>query len=79
DFSEAFTGNEYTFIKVTNSTTAVMYIQGAAITFEKMFTGIGGVSVSANGDAARYDLQGRKASATGKGLFIEGGRIGLQY
>ena len=79
DFSESFTGNEYTFIKVTNSTTAVMYIQGAAITFEKMFTGIGSVSVSANGDAARYDLQGRKASATGKGLFIEGGRIGLQY
>ncbi|MCR5361308.1 MAG: autotransporter-associated beta strand repeat-containing protein [Bacteroidales bacterium] len=80
DFSEAFTGKEYAFIKVTNSTTAVMYIQGAAITFEKMFSGIGSVSASANGNATRYDLQGREASASSaNGIFVENGRIGIAY
>ncbi len=78
DFSEALTGTEYTWLKITNATASPLYIQGAAITFEKMFSGIEAVSVDIRTSTDRYDLQGRKAGADSKGILIENGHLRLQ-
>ena len=75
DYSEALSGKEYCFLKLTNATASPLYIQGAAITFEKMFSGIEEVTVEQKADAFRYDLQGRKVGAETRGLLIENGRL----
>lgn len=73
DCSDAFKGKDYTYIKITNATTAVMYVQGAAITFEKMVTGIDQLK-NEHASAQIYDLQGRPASNE-KGLYIKNGAV----
>ena len=77
DFSEAFSGQEYTYIKLTNSTTAVLYVQGAAITYEKMVSGIDQLSAPA-AEAERYDLQGRLVGSQATGLSVGEGRVSLR-
>lgn len=73
DFSAGLTGHEYYYLKLTNSTTAVMYVQGAAITFEKMFSGLEELA-PAQTNAEAYDLQGRPVGADSHGLLIIGGK-----
>ena len=76
DCSDAFKGKDYTYIKITNATTAVMYLQGAAITFEKMVTGIEQLK-NEHASVPVYDLQGRR-NANAKGLQIKGGNVVLK-
>jgi hypothetical protein len=75
DFSSAFAGKEYCWIKITNATASPLYIQGAAITFEKMITGINAVTVETPNTTDLYDLQGRKVGSGTRGLVIENGHL----
>lgn len=76
DFSSAFAGKEYCWIKITNATASPLYIQGAAVTFEKMITtGISEITAETPNAADCYDLQGRKLGAGAKGLVIENGQL----
>ena len=75
DCGDAFKDKDYTYIKVTNSTTAVMYLQGAAITFEKMVSGIETLNNNKSGAQVRYDLQGRSVGTAKEGLCVENGKL----
>lgn len=79
DFSAALTGQNYRYIKITNSTTAVMYLQGAAITFQKMATGIESLSADGISIADCIDLSGRVVSPSKGQLLIKEGKKIMIY
>ena len=74
DCSDSFQGKDYTYIKITNATTAAMYLQGAAITFEKMVSGIEQLENETENSAQRFDLQGRRVGQKHHGLVLENGK-----
>ncbi len=80
DFTSALTGNEYTYLKLVNSSTTPLYFHGAAITFEKMYTGLESVSTDdETAVSSVYDLQGRRSSTNAKGITIQQGNVRMQY
>ncbi|MBP5763807.1 MAG: autotransporter-associated beta strand repeat-containing protein [Bacteroidales bacterium] len=79
DFSEALKGKDYCFLKILDGTSSPLYIQGAAITYEKMFTGLDVIETETAGNAQTYDLSGRKAGRNARGVLIRNGSMRVQY